>query len=89
MDKAMSGSVCVEAQEYEAMRADALRYATILEHMESLVLRTPKGSTLTMTTSNRGSAFTRSGMDAALDGLRRGCEVEAATADQVQTAKTA
>ncbi len=67
MDKAMNGSVCVEAQEYEAMRADAQRYAT----------------------RNRGSAFTRSGMDATLDGLRRGCEEGTATADQVQAAKTA
>ena len=50
-------------------RADAERYRTILANIETLVLRTEKGSTLTLTAKHRGAEFTRSGMDATLDGL--------------------
>jgi hypothetical protein len=41
----------------------------MLANMESLVLRTDKGSTLTLTAANRGEANTRNGTDAVLDGL--------------------
>lgn len=72
MNVGKTGAVLVDAGELESMRANASRYETILEHMQSMVLVTPKGSTITMRAENRGADFTRSGMDAALDGLASG-----------------
>jgi hypothetical protein len=55
--------------EVDALRKDALRYRTMLENLESMVLRTEKGSKLTLTAKQRGAEFTRKGTDATLDGL--------------------
>jgi hypothetical protein len=68
MDPPDGGSVTV-LEQLQRMAKDAARYRTMLENLESLVLRTVKGSTLTLTAKNRGIEFSRKGTDAVLDGL--------------------
>jgi hypothetical protein len=54
---------------HDAAMKDAERYRTMLANLETLVLRTEKGSTLTLNAAKRGEEFTRRGTDATLDGL--------------------
>ncbi len=55
--------------ENAGLKQDAARYRVLLANLESLVLRTDKGSTLTLTAARRGIEFARKGTDAVLDGL--------------------
>lgn len=55
--------------EIELLAPDAERYRTMLANLETMVLRTEKGSTLTLKAAKRGEEFTRRGADATLDGL--------------------
>lgn len=56
-------------EQAQAFAADAKRYRVMLANLQSLVLRTDGGATLTLKAERRGIEFTRRGTDATLDGL--------------------
>ena len=62
----VQAAMCAEVMKY---RKDAKRYLTMLENLETLVLRTKTGATLTLKAARRGAEANRRGADATLDGL--------------------
>lgn len=64
------GEFGVSPEEFAAgLRKDAERYRKMLANLEKLVLRTKKGSRLTLNADKRGERVARLGTDAVLDSL--------------------